>query len=142
MPTKETIAHKEQLAHSRQEIAIWLKEHPFKEPNKNTDKTASKIRNSFAELLIIYIADRMLRRSFELQFGKSVSPNINLAKDLLQTVTREKPGLMLGLAVIAGAGLTASRPWRWLAKKGTWIDLLSQLVFTGIAHVLEKKNSK
>ena len=142
MSTKETIALNEQLSHTRQEIATWFKTHPFKEPIKHTDKTASRISNSFAELLIISIADRMLKRSFELQIGKSVSPSINLAKDLLQKMTREKPGLMLGLAVIAGAGLTASRPWRWLAKKDTWIGLLSQLVFTGIAHVLEKKNSR
>ena len=132
-----------QLAHTRQEIANWLKAHPVTPSQADTTDTThtktSASPNVLAGLLLIAIAERVLKRSAKLPTDTSA---LQHAKSLLEATTQKHPGWMLGLAVITGAGFAASRPWRWLAQKDTWLGLLSQLLMTGVTHVLEKESLK
>mgnify|MGYP006924838672 FL=1 len=132
-----------QLAQTRQEIANWLKAHPVTTSQADAtapfDTKTSASPNVLAGLLLIAIAERVLKRSARLPTDTSA---LQHAKSLLETTTQKHPRWMLGLAVLAGAGFAASRPWRWLARKDTWLGLLSQLLMTGVTHALEKESLK
>lgn len=132
-----------QLAQTRQEIANWLKAHPVTPSQADAtapfDTKTSASPNVLAGLLLIAIAERVLKRSARLPTDTCA---LQHAKSLLETTTQKHPRWMLGLAVLAGAGFAASRPWRWLARKDTWLGLLSQLLMTGVTHALEKESLK
>lgn len=132
-----------QLAQTRQEIANWLKAHPVT-PSQDDATTPFDTKtfaspNVLAGRLLIAIAERVLKRSARMPTDTSA---LQHAKSLLETTTQKHPSWMLGLAVLAGAGFAASRPWRWLARKDTWLGLLSQLLMTGVTHALEKESLK
>ena len=142
MSTKHTVDPCAQLANTRQEIAIWLKNPPpaMQADNANTSLSVPATNpNILAGLLLIAIAEQVLKRSAKLPIHTSAFPSFQEARRLLQASTRKYPWWMLGLAVIAGAGFAASRPWRWFAKKDTWVGLLSQLFITVATTAMEKK---
>lgn len=129
------------LARTRQDIAKWLEAHP---PATQADAAplSTTSPNVLAGLLLIAIAEHVLKRSAKIPSVTSDLSHVAQAKDLLEAATRKHPVWMLGLAAAIGAGLAASRPWRWLAQKDTWIKLISQLLITSATRALKNEALK
>lgn len=140
MSTEPTEDPGAQLARTRQDIANWLKAHPVPPPADTSNTAASTSPNVLAGLLLIAIAERVLKRSAKLPTETSTLTSLHHAKNVVQATTRKHPGWMLGLALLAGAGFAASRPWRWLAQKNIWLSVLSQLLMAGVTHFLDKES--
>ena len=123
-----------QLAHSREAIAQWIKA-------QNTPRITPISPHVLLGLLLLAIAESVLKRSAKLPMSSSKLPSMHDAAELVKTSTRKHPTWMLGLAVVAGAALAASRPWRWLTLKKTWFGLLSQLVVAGMTQAFNHKST-
>ena len=136
MPTDHAASPCAQLAHSREAIAQWLKTHPAPPPidAENNPSVGPTSTHVLLGLLLLAIAESVLKHSAKLPISTSKFPSMQDATELVKTYTRQHPIWMLGLAIIAGAAMTASRPWRWFTHQKTWFALLSQLVVVGVTH--------
>lgn len=134
MPTEREADPRAQLAQSREAIVQWVKV-------QNTPRITPTSPHVLLGLLLLAIAKSVLKRSAKLPMSSSKFPNMHDAVELVKTSTRQHPAWMLGLATLAGAALTASRPWRWLTLKKAWLGLLSQLVVAGMTQAFNHKSA-
>jgi hypothetical protein len=141
MPTEHDTDASTRLAHTRQEIDKWLQDHA-QTAQAETASLATVSPNVLAGLALIAVAEHVLKRSAKIPTDTSALSNVQQAKHVLQASTRKHPGWMLGLAAAIGAGLAASRPWRGLAKKDTWMKFIAQLLITGATHALRNQALK
>ncbi len=143
MSTERAADPRAQLARTREEIAQWLKEQPGPLTSDDKDTPASTPASTHvrAGLLLLAIAESILKRSAKLPASASKFPSMQDAIDLVKTITRQHPVWMLSIAMIAGGACAASRPWRWLSHKNTWLGLLSQLAISGVTHIFNHGHS-
>jgi hypothetical protein len=141
MSAEHTADANARLAQTRQDIATWLEAHP---PAKPADAAplSTTSPNVLAGLLLIAIAEHVLKRSANVPSATSDLPHLTQAKDLLEATTRKHPIWMLGLVAALGAGFAASRPWRWFVQKDTWVKLISQVLITSATRALKNQTFK
>jgi hypothetical protein len=141
MSAERTADANARLAQTRQDIATWLEAHPPAKPADAAPLSATS-PNVLAGLLLIAIAEHVLKRSANVPSATSDLPHLSQAKDLLEATTRKHPIWMLGLVAALGAGFAASRPWRWFVQKDTWVKLISQVLITSATRALENQTFK
>jgi hypothetical protein len=119
-----------QLTLSRQAIAQHLAKlnHPDLAAGSATPTgTGLGIPPAFTDLALMAIAEKLLRQFTPARTPFREVPVLQTAHVLLHATAQSHPGGLVLAAALVGAGVAATRPWRWLRCSDVLPQLLTQL---------------